>query len=78
MNQIKIDADLPNKLRNLQHSVELCDEAGLVIGRFLPVLDPKKFSPLEPQVSNKELRRREQAKERRYSTAEVLAHLEKR
>jgi hypothetical protein len=76
MSPIKIDADLPNKLRNLQHSVELCDDEGQVVGRFLPILDPKKYGPLEPQVSKEELHRREHANERRYSTVEVLAHLE--
>jgi hypothetical protein len=34
------------------------------------------YEPLEPQVSQEELRRQEQANEKAYTTAEVLARLE--
>lgn len=34
------------------------------------------FEPLEPQVSDEELRRRSRSDEKTYTTAEVLAHLE--
>jgi hypothetical protein len=49
-----------------------------VIGRFLPVLDANEYEGLDPQISEEERRRRKATKDgKTYSTAEVLAHLEK-
>jgi hypothetical protein len=75
MSKVLLDADLLAKLKNLAEPLELCDESGRVVARVTPVSDPIEFGPQEPQVSNAELRRREQSDERRYTTAEVLAHL---
>ena len=75
MGKIIIDAGLRTKLENLTQVVELCDESGRVVGRFLPVLDLSQYECVEPQLSEEELQRREQEPE--YTTAEVLAHLEK-
>ena len=71
MVQVVVDAAMQNKLHNFSQSVDLCDTAGRVLGRVIPAHD------LVPQVSEEELRRREQANEKRYTTAEVLACLEK-
>jgi hypothetical protein len=78
MTRLFVDATLPAKLRLVGEPVELCDESGRILGRFFPSIDPRRHGPLEPQVSEEELLRREQANEKRYSTAEVLAHLRKR
>lgn len=77
MTKLLVDASLPAKLIQADSPVELCDSTGRVLGRYFPTIDPAHFGPLEPQVSEEELRRREQANEKRYSTAEVLAHLRK-
>ena len=58
MNRIVIDSALRSKLDNLPAAVELCDETGRVVGRFTPVPDSARYSPLEPQVSEEELQRR--------------------
>ena len=76
MTQIVFDAELRNKLHGLTQQFEVCDESGRVVGRFYPVPDLSQYEPLEPQVSDEELRRREPSTEW-YSTAKVLAHLEK-
>jgi hypothetical protein len=76
MTRVVINADLRSKLPALTQPLELCDEAGNVLGQFTPVLDLSQYEPLEPQVSEEELDRREQESEW-YTTAEVLAHLEK-
>lgn len=67
MTQILLDEVLRKKLLELRQPLELCDESGRVVGRVTPV---------EPQLSEEELQRREQEPE--FSTAEVLAQLEKR
>lgn len=77
MIQITLDASVSGKLNDLGQPVELCDPLGRVLGRFVPVLDPSRFEPLEPQVSKEELLRRSQSDEKTYTTAEVLAYLEK-
>ena len=77
MSRVMIESAFSSKLECLVQPVELCNESGRVIGRFTPKLDPAKFGPLEPQVSSEELRRRSLSNEKRYTTSEVLAHLEK-
>jgi hypothetical protein len=47
------------------------------LGRFIPALDPSQYEPLQPQISDEELQRRRNSNEKRYTTAEVLAYLEK-
>lgn len=71
MVQVIIDPAMQSKLHNFSQPVELCDSAGRVLGRVIPA------DELTPRVSEEELDRREKANEKRYTTAEVRAHLEK-
>jgi hypothetical protein len=77
MTRIILDANLASRLHELSETVELCDPSGRVLGRFVPVVDMSQWEPMSPDVSDEELDRREESSERRYTTAEVLAHLEK-
>ncbi len=77
MTQIILDANLSGRLDQLGQPAELCDPSGKVIGRFVPVVNLSLWEPVTPEVSEDELDRRANSNERRYSTAEVLAHLEK-
>jgi hypothetical protein len=77
MTRITLDAELQRKLLDLTQPLELCDESGHVLARVLPVMDPALYEGLEPQISEEELQRRWQSKGKTYTTAEVLAHLEK-
>ena len=70
MTQIMIDAQVRSKLMNLSRTLELVDETGHVLGVFTP------RKSREPQISEEEMDRREREQES-FSTAEVLAHLEK-
>jgi hypothetical protein len=74
MTRITLDEPLKSRLDNLIEPVELCDQSGRVLGRYFPAFEPADYEPLDPQVSNDELRRRKASKEW-YSTAEVLNHL---
>lgn len=76
MTRIVVDESLRGKLLNLQRPLELCDESGKVLGRLFPNMELSHYEPLEPQISDEEGKRRLQANEKRYTTAEVLAHLE--
>ena len=76
MTRVVVDEALRNKLHNLSQPLELCDESGRVLARLVPLLDPSRYN-LEPQISQEEIRRRKQSKGKSYTTAEVLAQLEK-
>jgi len=77
MTQIIVDASLSNQLLALSQPAELCDNSGQVLGRFVPLINLAEWEPLSPDVSEEELDRRAKSKEKRYTTAEVLARLEK-
>ena len=77
MTRVIVDANLPNVLPGLTEAVELCDPSGRVLGQFIPKFDMSEWEPVSPEVSDEELDRRAASNERTYTTAEVLAHLEK-
>ncbi len=77
MTQIILDAGLASKLSEAMQPVELCDPSGRVLGRFVPLIDLSLWEPVSPEASEEELDRREKSNEKRYTTAEVLAYLEK-
>jgi hypothetical protein len=77
MTRVVIDATMKSKLHNLTEPLVLCDESGNVLGTVIPSVDLSEYEPCGPQVSDEELERRANSHERRYTTAEVLAHLEK-
>ncbi len=74
MTRVVVDAAIRSRLNNLTEVLELCDESGRVLAQLIPAPN---LSTLQPRVSEEELRRREQSGEKRYTTAEVLAYLEK-
>jgi hypothetical protein len=77
MTQFFLDANVSGQLHNLTHPVELCDPSGRILGEFVPRIDMSEWEPVSPAASEEELDRREQSNEKRYTTAEVLAYLEK-
>lgn len=77
MIKIILDEMLREKLHDLSQPLELCDRDGRVKGHVFPVLDLSQYEPCEPPITEEELQRLEQSKEKRYTTAEVLAYLEK-
>jgi hypothetical protein len=76
MTQIILDAALASQLHQLNEAADLCDPSGQVLGRFIPAVDMSEWEPVSPEPSEEELQRREQETES-YSTADVLAFLEK-
>jgi len=56
---------------------ELCDSSGKVLGRFVPLVDRSNWKTIPPGISEEELERRSKSTGKRYTTAEVIAHLEK-
>jgi hypothetical protein len=72
-----VNDTLRNLLHDLSQPLELCDESGRVVGRVFPTVDLSDYVPWEPEFNEDNLRRQEQAGEKRYTTAEVLARLEK-
>lgn len=75
MTRITVDELLRQKLLGLEQPLEMCDASGKVVGVFTPIPVPSSTGGGEPQLSEQELRRREQEPD--FSTAEVLARLEK-
>lgn len=76
MTQILVDDVLLSRLHQLTQPLELCDSDGRILGRFIPTLDPAEYN-LTPQISDEELERRRNSTEPEYTTAEVLAYLER-
>jgi hypothetical protein len=77
MTQIILEAGDSDKLGKVTQTVELCDPSGRVLRRFVPLIDLSEWVPLSPDISEEELDRRAKSAEKRYSTAAVLAQLEK-
>ena len=69
MTKITLTAEVGRQLSKIPYCVQLCDDAGNVIGLFTPVTD----LVLEPTISEEELDRREN--EPCFTTEQVLAHL---
>jgi hypothetical protein len=76
MTKVVLDGVMRSKLHDLAEPLELCDESGRVLGRVFPTLDLSQYEPWEPPISEEELWRCEEETES-YTTAEVLAYLEK-
>jgi hypothetical protein len=76
MTRINYDAALKEKLPNLDEPIELCDEEGHILALIRPVLSPTLYDR-EPRISEEELERRFAEPGKTYTTAEVLAYLEK-
>lgn len=76
MTRIVVDALLREKLQGLSAPLELCNDDGRVLARLMPVYDAEEYGPLDPPISEDELARRESSSEKRYTTEEVLTHLE--
>jgi hypothetical protein len=70
MTKITIDANRRLQLPDLSQPFAVCDEAGNIVGRYVP-------ASMGPPISREEIERRKQQKGNAYTTAEVMAHLAK-
>lgn len=77
MSKIVLDAATLGKFKDLSGPAELCDESGRSWGRYFPILGSDEVERLAPDISEEELQRRFKSNQKTYTTAEVLAHLEK-
>jgi hypothetical protein len=75
--QIIVDDILRSKLNGLTQPLELCNDEGKVIARVTPIPETTPDPRLESPHSREEIQRRKQDKGKTYTTAEVLAILEK-
>jgi hypothetical protein len=77
VNRVVLDAALRSKVNDWTRQLEICDEAGQVLGRFIPTTDPSLYDRSEPTISREEMDRRKRSTGPTYTTAEVLDHLER-
>jgi hypothetical protein len=75
MNRVVIDQQMRDRLGNLRHPLELCDESGRVLAYLTPAVTQEAYKRVQSPHSEEELQRREQEEET-YSTREVLERLE--
>ncbi|HET6883158.1 MAG TPA: hypothetical protein VFI31_23515 [Pirellulales bacterium] len=75
MTRVTLDAQTLNKLLGLAQPLDVCDESGNVLGIFTPLSERERAERARPPLTVEELARRRS--EPGYSTAELLAHLEK-
>jgi hypothetical protein len=73
MSILVVDETLTTRLEKADGPVEICARDGRRLGFFTP--GPPRQYNLEPQISEDELRRREQDTGAGHTTAEVLARL---
>ena len=76
MTRIVLDQAALTKLSGVEGRAEVCDEQGLVRGYFTPAPKQSPYEGIQVPVTEEELKRAEQETES-YTTAEVLAYLEK-
>ena len=76
MTRITVDPDLLSKLHNLTQPLQLCDPSGKILAQVVPAPDLSRYVHWEPEFTEDELRQAELS-DRWYTTAEVLARLEK-
>lgn len=61
-----------------KHPLQLRDASGKLLGSFVPALDLDQYESWEPNLDEAEIQLIEQGKKgKRYTTAEVLQHLER-
>lgn len=77
MTRVIVDPLTRAKLINVRNPLELCDESGHLLGRFIPAMHAAEQDLLESGISEEELDRREREEGGR-SLAEILADLERR
>ena len=76
MTRVVLDPATLAKLSSVQDRAEVCDAQGLVRGYFTPVPELSDYKGIQIPLSEAELERAEQETDS-YTTAEVLAYLEK-
>ena len=78
MTKFVVDEVFGTRLKSLETAVEICDEAGRMIGYFQPVLSESPSGEgLECPIADEEIERRRQERGGR-PLADILADLEKR
>jgi hypothetical protein len=70
MTKITLDPSRRIQLPDPSQPFAVCDAAGNVVGRYIP-------ATMGPPIAREEIERRKKQKDKSYTTAEVLAHLEK-
>jgi hypothetical protein len=70
MTKITLDPHRRIQLPDVTQPFAVCDESGKIVGSYVP-------ASMGPPISREEIERRKQEKGKAYTTAEVLAHLEK-
>jgi hypothetical protein len=77
MSQITFDPDLKARLKGLTEKVEVCDEAGKLVGVFLPAEAYLKYlyATVEVPFTDEEIERMRQDKEGTCTLAEIWRRL---
>lgn len=75
MKKLILDSAFRSKLGDLSETLEFCDEAGNLLGRFTPCSEMELLYKTEPKLTEEEWAKLEQEPD--ISTAELLAQLEK-
>jgi hypothetical protein len=80
MTRITVDKEMREKLLNFSRPLELCNEAGMILGRLVPstpLTDPENWVELTPMPTDEEIRRRIDSHERTYSTQELIEKIKR-
>ena len=75
MTQMIIDLPLQERFRTARETIELLDDSGRTLGIFCPMLSPPYEASLIPVLTDEE-RRERLSQPGKFSTGDVLRHLE--
>ena len=75
MTQMIIDLPLQERFRTARETIELLDDSGRTLGIFCPMLSPPYEASLIPVLTDEE-RRERLSQPGKYTTGDVLRHLE--
>jgi hypothetical protein len=76
MQKLIVDSSTLAKLTGLHEPYEIRDESGNLVGRFFPAAEASLYDELDLEIDEEELDRRSHETQA-YTTAEVIAHLER-
>ncbi len=79
MTRVTVDAQLQQLLLNFSRPLELCDESGSLVGRFIPAMShivDDDWSDLTPDLTDEELEKEIDSGES-YSTQEIIDEIKR-
>lgn len=80
MTRVTVDAEMRKVLLDFTKPLELCDESGSLVGKFIPAMPrivQDDWIDLTSDISDEEIKREIESGDEGYSTGELIAEIKK-